>query len=71
MAGVIVEDDVDDLAGRDLALDRVEKADELLVSVALHAATDDRAFEHVESGEQCGRAVALVVMGHCPAAAGF
>jgi len=32
---------------------------------------DDLAFEHVESGEQRGRAVTLVVMGHGSAAAGL
>ena len=58
-----------DLAGRDLALDGVEKADEFLVAVALHAAADDGAVEHVERGEQRGRAVALVVVRHRPAAA--
>jgi hypothetical protein len=41
VAAVIVEDDVDDLASRDLAFDRIEEADELLMSVALHAAADD------------------------------
>src|SRR5271155_1326420 len=71
VAAVIVEDDVDELAGRDLCLDRVEEANELLMPVALHAAADDLAFEHVESGKQCGRAVALVVMGHVPQRPGF
>ena len=55
---------MDQLAGRDRRLDRVEEADELLVPVALHAVADDRAVEHVERGEQRGGAVALVVMGH-------
>ena len=36
------------------------------MAVALHAAADDRAVEHVEGGEQRGRAVALVVVGHGP-----
>ena len=63
MAGVIVEDHVNDFAGRDLGLDRVSKANELLMPVALHAAADEVAVEHVESGEQRGRAVTLVVMG--------
>jgi len=62
---------VDDLASRDLAFDRIEEADELLMSVALHAAADDLALEHVEGGEQHGRAVALVVVGHCPATTGL
>src|SRR3954468_6067304 len=67
--GVVVEDDVDDLAGRDLCLDGVEEADELLVPVALHAAADDSAVEDVEGGEQRRRAVALVVMRHGASAA--
>ena len=52
VGGVVVEDDVDDLAGRHLGLDGVEEADELLVPVALHVAADDGAVEHVEGGEQ-------------------
>jgi dihydroxyacetone kinase len=50
-------------------LDGVEEADELLMAVALHVAADDGAVEHVERGEQRGRAVALVVMGHGAGAA--
>src|SRR3954470_22529495 len=64
VGGVVVEDDVDDLAGRDRRLDGVEEADELLVPVALHAAAEHGPVEHVEGGEQRRRAVALVVMGH-------
>ena len=36
VAAVLVEDHVDDLAGRDSGLDRVEEAQELLMPVALH-----------------------------------
>ena len=39
------------------------------MSVALHAAADDGAVEDVEGGEQGGRAVALVVVGHGAGAA--
>ena len=62
VAAVIVEDDVDELAGRDLScLDRVEEANELLMPVALHAAADATLpIEDLESGKQCGRAVAFV-----------
>ena len=67
--GVVVEDGVDDLAGRDLRLDGVEEADELLMPVALHAAADDLAFEHVERREQGRGAVALIIVGHGAAAA--
>ena len=55
---------MDHLAGRHRALDGVEEADELLMPVALHAAADHGAVEHIEGGEQRGGAVALVVMGH-------
>ena len=64
VGGVVVEDHMDALAGRDIGLDGVEEADELLVAVALHAAPDDLALEHVEGGEQGGRAMPLVVVGH-------
>ena len=64
VGGVVVEDDVDDLAGWHRRLNGVEEADELLVPVALHAAAQHGAVEHVESGEQGGGAMALVVMGH-------
>ena len=63
VGGVVVEDHMDALAGRDIGLDGVEEADELLVAVALHAAPDDLALEHVEGGEQGGRAMPLVVVG--------
>ena len=50
VGGVVVEDDVDDLAGRDVGVDRIEEANELLMAVALHAAADDLAFQHIERG---------------------
>ena len=55
--------------GRDGLLDGVEEADELLMAMALHAPSDDLAVQHVEGGEQRGRAVALVVVGHGAGAA--
>ena len=63
VSSVVVEDDVDHLAGRHRALDGVEEADEFLVPVALHAWADDGAVEHVEGGEQGRGAVAFVVQG--------
>ena len=65
VGGVVVEHDVDDLAGRHGRLDGVEEADELAVAVALHAAAEDGALEDVERGEQCRRAVADVIVGLC------
>ena len=61
VGGVVVEDDVDDLAGGDVGFDRIEEANELLMAVALHAATDDLAFQDVERGKQSGGAMPLVV----------
>ncbi len=49
MGGVVVEDHVDDLADRDLRLDGVEEADELLMPVAPHVAAGS--VEDVERGE--------------------
>ena len=52
MGGVVVEDDVDSLVRRDLSVDHVQEADELLVPVALHIAPDNRPVEDVQSGEK-------------------
>ena len=64
VGGIVVEDDVDDLADRYLSLDRVQKADELLMAVALHAAPENGSLQHIERGEQGGGAMPLVIMGH-------
>jgi hypothetical protein len=53
--------------GRDGLLDGVEKTDELLMAMALHAPSDHLALQHVEGREQGGRAVALVVVVMVPA----
>ena len=52
VGGVIVEDGVDHFAGRDGALDAVEKADQFLMGMALHAAPVHDAVERV--GQQTG-----------------
>src|SRR3954449_7859296 len=61
VGGVVVEDDVDHLAGRHLGLDRAQEAHELLMAVALHVAADDGAVEDVERSKQGRGAMALVV----------
>ena len=61
VGGIIVEDGVDHLAGRDGPLDGCDEADELLMPMARHAAADDLAFEHAERGEQGRRAVARLL----------
>jgi hypothetical protein len=65
VAAVIVQDAIDDLAGRDLSLDRVEETDEFLMPAALHAADGDLP-SRAANGD---RSVALVVIGGRPVAA--
>jgi hypothetical protein len=43
-----VDDGVDHFSRRDLLLDHIEEADELLVAMVLHIAADDGAIEDVE-----------------------
>jgi len=71
VGGVIVEDGVDHFAGRDGALDAVEKADQFLMGMALHAAPMHDAVERVEGSKQGGGAVPLIVVRHCSAFAGL
>ncbi len=52
VGGVVVEDDVDGLAGRNLRLDGVEEANELLMAMPLHVLADNGAVEDVEGGKQ-------------------
>ena len=52
MGGVVVEHHVDRFVGRHLTFDGIEKADELLMPVALHTAPDDLAFEDVEAANR-------------------
>jgi hypothetical protein len=58
---IVVENDVDDLADRNLRLDVVEKSNELM-TMTLHVAADDRAIEDVEDGEQCRGTVSCVMV---------
>jgi hypothetical protein len=43
---------MDDFAGGDMRFDGIEKANELLMAVALHVAADDRSVEHIQGSEQ-------------------
>ena len=67
--GVIIQNNMDDLACGDLCLDGIQEADELLMPVALHVAADHRAIEDIKCGEQGGCAIALVIMRHGSGAA--
>src|ERR1700737_2164795 len=61
---IVVDDGGDHFSPRDLPLDRVEEADELLMAMALHVAADDGAVKDVEGCEQRGGAVTFVVVCH-------
>jgi hypothetical protein len=61
VGGVIVEDHMHGFAGRHFGLDRIEEADKLLMTMALHIASDHGSVEHVEGSKQRCGAVALVV----------
>jgi hypothetical protein len=66
---VVVDDGVDRLPRRNLSFDDIEEADELLMAMALHIATDHRAVEDVHRGEQLRRSVPLIVVCHRSGAA--
>src|SRR6202043_1466279 len=62
--GVIVDDGVNELAAWQGAVHRVEKSDELLMPMLVHARPDTGSVEDVQGGKERGRAVAFVIMGH-------
>ena len=51
VGGIVVDDGMDHLAFRNGALDFIEKANEPLMAVPLHVASDDRAVEHIKGGK--------------------
>jgi hypothetical protein len=64
VGGIVVDDGVDRLARWDLLLDEIEEANELLMAMTLHVATDHRAVEDIHRGEQRRCAVPLIVVRH-------
>jgi hypothetical protein len=50
--GIVVEDHMDHLVGRHFTLDGIEKADNFVVPVALHGASDDLAFQDIEGADR-------------------
>ena len=64
VGGIVVDDDMDRLFLRHSGLDDVQKPDELLMAMALHALADDLALKDIERCEQGRDAVALVIMSH-------
>jgi len=66
VGGIVIEDRVNELAGRHGGLDAVEETDEFLVAMARHALADHRAVEDIQRSEQRGRAVPDIIVGHRP-----
>jgi hypothetical protein len=62
VGGIAVEDRMDDFACRNIALDGVDKTDELPMPMALHVRPEYLAGHDVQRREQRGRAVALIVV---------
>ena len=63
--GVVVGDQVQRFVLGRLAIDLAQELQPLGVTMALLALSDDLTVQHVERGEQRGRAVALVVVNGC------
>ena len=73
VGGVIVEDGMDDLAGRHGAFHGIEEADKFAMAMRRHAAPEDGAVQDIERGEQRGDAVAFescVRVPHLPGLSG-
>ena len=51
VGGIVVDDGMDHLACGNGALDFIEEANELLMAVALHVTSDDRAVKNIEGGK--------------------
>lgn len=64
--GVVVDDQVQVDLGQSLTINRVEKLDPLLMSMASLALSDQCSIEYANGGKQRRRAVAFVVVGHRP-----
>src|SRR5437764_1205746 len=64
VGGIVVDDDMDRLFLGHSGLDDVQKADELLMAMALHTLANDLALKDIERREQGGDTMALVIMGY-------
>ena len=64
VGGIVVDDNMDHLFPWYSGLDDIEKPDELLMAMALHALPDDLALKDIERCEQGRDAVPLVIVGH-------
>ena len=63
MVGVIIQNDVDVLAQRNLLVDLLEKLQPLAVAVFLCGVSDDFALQIIQRGKEGNRTVAIVIVG--------
>ena len=63
MGGVFSQNDVDELAQRNFAVDLLEKLQPLAVGVFLGGVSDDFARQVIQRGKESDGAVAIVIMG--------
>ena len=68
---VVVENHMDSQPLGGFSVDLPKEMPELYVAVSRKTGADDLAFQHVQRREQTGGSVALVVVGHRPAASFF
>ena len=68
MSAVVVDHQVQVEVSRELAVQAAQEAQKLLVSMTWVALSDDLALQQFHRGEQSGRAIAFVVVGHGAAA---
>src|ERR1700751_6042749 len=66
VSGVVIRNEIQSLIGRRDVVDDPQELQPFLMPMWLLAHADDGAIEDVESSEQAGRPVALVVLGHGP-----
>src|SRR5437899_6508898 len=64
VGGVVVDDDMDHLFLGHSGLDEVQKPDELLMAMTLHALANNLALKDIERREQGCDAMALVIVGY-------
>jgi len=65
---IVIHDQVQGDGARKFLVETPQKAQELLMPMALKALPDDAPLQHFQGGEQGGGAVALIVMPHRTAA---
>src|ERR1700730_674032 len=64
VGGVVVHDQMQLHCGGGFPIYLTQEAQKLIVPMPIKAATNDRAFQHIQSGKQCGGAMPHVIVSH-------